>query len=665
MTATGKKIHYQLREQAVRDAADGLLRASVSIPAPRLAATRWSRGSARITPLGRNAPGTWEGLVDGRSGISPITSFDASALPIRIAGEIHDFDAEAACSAPSAPAARPASPSWRSSPPARPSPTPAWTSTVAPDRIGVIVNSACAGTPETERNVRSAGHRGPRGRQPVLRPVDDPQHGRLRGRHRPQAARPGQRQRAGLRQRHRGAAGGPALILSGEADVVIAGGTDAAINEAMFAGLSMMGPLSERNDEPGARPAARSTLDRDGFVFGEGAVVLRRRVRRARRRPGRRDLRHDRRRRADQRRLSHQRPRAHRSHAARAISLALATAGVAPRRARLHLRSRHRHPANDAAETRAIQIALGDEADGVPASSPKSMVGHLIGAAGALSVMACLLAMRDGVLPPTTNLHTPDPECDLDYVPLTARARPRSAPPPPTRSASAARTASSSCGRRARPLPRPRPGRPARRPPPPRSAPAVGGWEAISRVSHLGGSRSATFCSAIARSKEMNASGAPRAELQRELVGPALDARATGALAIGPAERRPPPRRAPAPGVPPASRAPATAPSSPAAPPGQPRRDQRGERDVARDVTVAHVAELVGDDQADLLAGVAIEQRVEEHDPLGRPQTGDVGVGGGRTTAGVDRVHLPDVTPRRPRRQRQHVGRGSRPRAAG
>jgi len=76
------------------------------------------------------------------------------------------------------------------------------------------------------------------------------------------------------------------------------------------------------------------------------------------------------------------------------------------------------------AETTAIRIALGEHADRVPASSPKSMVGHLIGAAGALSAMVCLLAIRDGVLPPTINLETPDPACDLDYVPLRARSAP-------------------------------------------------------------------------------------------------------------------------------------------------------------------------------------------------------------------------------------------------
>ena len=144
------------------------------------------------------------------------------------------------------------------------------------------------------------------------------------------------------------------------------------------------------------------------------------------------------------------------------------------------------------------------------------MVGHLIGAAGALSAMICLLAIRDGVLPPTTNLHTPDPECDLDYVPLTARR-------------AEVRTSRGQRVRLRRPELRDRhararrgltPARPRRLSPPgPYSAwekataapmrSAVGGCVASSRDTHRGGSRSATFCSAIVRSKETNASGAP------------------------------------------------------------------------------------------------------------------------------------------------------------
>ncbi|MGH2930318.1 MAG: beta-ketoacyl-[acyl-carrier-protein] synthase family protein, partial [Solirubrobacteraceae bacterium] len=112
------------------------------------------------------------------------------------------------------------------------------------------------------------------------------------------------------------------------------------------------------------------------------------------------------------------------AHAARAIELALRSAGVAPSQLDYICAHGTATHANDVSETRAIRLALKDHADRVPASSPKSMVGHLIGAAGALSAMVCLLAIRDGVLPPTTNLHTPDPECDLDYVPLTARRAP-------------------------------------------------------------------------------------------------------------------------------------------------------------------------------------------------------------------------------------------------
>ena len=109
------------------------------------------------------------------------------------------------------------------------------------------------------------------------------------------------------------------------------------------------------------------------------------------------------------------------AHAARAIELALESAGVRPEELDYVCAHGTATRANDAAETRAMHIALGDAAPGIPASSPKSMVGHLIGAAGTLSAMTCLLAIRDGVLPPTINLETPDPACDLDYVPLRAR----------------------------------------------------------------------------------------------------------------------------------------------------------------------------------------------------------------------------------------------------
>jgi 3-oxoacyl-[acyl-carrier-protein] synthase II len=376
-------------------------------------------GIGAITPLADNAPDTWEGLVAGRSGISLIESFDASGLPTRVAGEIHGFDAEAALGPKRA--RRAARFSQLAIVAAREAVADAGLdTTAAPDRTAVIVNSACAGTPETERNIRNLVTKGPKDVSPyyvastILNmaacevAIDLKTHGPVNA-----SALACASGTAALLEARR-------LIATGEADVVIAGGTDAAINEAMFAGLSVMGPLSERNEAPteASRPF---DADRDGFVFGEGAVIC--------------VVESDEHARArgataygtiaggaltsDAFHMSAPEPSG--THAARAITLALQSAGVDPRELDYICAHGTATKANDAAETRAIRIALREDADRVPASSAKSMVGHLIGAAGTLSAMVCLLAMRDGVLPPTTNLHTPDPDCDLDYVPLTAR----------------------------------------------------------------------------------------------------------------------------------------------------------------------------------------------------------------------------------------------------
>ncbi|MDA8069509.1 MAG: beta-ketoacyl-[acyl-carrier-protein] synthase family protein, partial [Actinomycetota bacterium] len=216
-------------------------------------------------------------------------------------------------------------------------------------------------------------------------------------------------------------------ILGGEADVVVAGGTDAGISPVMFAGLSNMGALSARNDEP-QRASRPFSADRDGFVYGEGAVVF---VIEA---------------------AAHAQARGARAYATLAGGALTSDAfhishpdptGRQPRRAmRLALERTGTEPAqvdyicahgtatriNDAVETSAIRDVFGSAADRLLVSSPKSMVGHMIGAAGALGAMVCVLAMRDGVVPPTINLETPDPACDLDYVPLAAReARVRTA----------------------------------------------------------------------------------------------------------------------------------------------------------------------------------------------------------------------------------------------
>jgi 3-oxoacyl-[acyl-carrier-protein] synthase II len=376
-------------------------------------------GIGALTPLGLNTVATWQAMLDGRSGVRPVESFDASDLPVRIAGEVQGFDAEALLGPKRA--RRSARFSQLAIAAAREAVADAELDVAADaEAVGVLVNSAVGGLPETEDNVRAMFERGPREVSQYWVPemisnmpacevaIDLGAHGPVSA----SALACASGTYALLDARR--------LIMAGEADVVIAGGTDAGITPTMLAGLAKMGPLSERNDEP-ERASRPFDADRDGFVFGEGAVVL-----------VVESARHARSRGAevygslaggaltsDAFHMSAPEPSG--VHAARSIQLALQRSGTGPDQLDYICAHGTGTRANDTAETKAIKIALGDAAARVPASSPKSMVGHLIGAAGALSVMACLLAIRDGVIPPTINLETPDPECDLDYVPLQAR----------------------------------------------------------------------------------------------------------------------------------------------------------------------------------------------------------------------------------------------------
>jgi 3-oxoacyl-[acyl-carrier-protein] synthase II len=211
------------------------------------------------------------------------------------------------------------------------------------------------------------------------------------------------------------------LIQRGDADVVFAGGTDATINPVSVLGFSLLGTLSRRNDQPesASRPF---DLHRDGFVIGEGAGVVileRESLARARSAPVLAEL-------AgygvtcDAYRITDERPDA--GGAARAIRLCLQDAGATP--ADVEYVNAHGTGTrmNDLTETRAIKEGLGAAAQSVPVSSTKSMLGHLLAAAGAVELAAVVVALCQNFLPPTTNLQTPDPQCDLDYVPGSARS---------------------------------------------------------------------------------------------------------------------------------------------------------------------------------------------------------------------------------------------------
>jgi 3-oxoacyl-[acyl-carrier-protein] synthase II len=289
------------------------------------------------------------------------------------------------------------------------------------DRIGVVVNTAVAAVPEAEAAVGTLLGEGPRAVSPYYVPQSIPNMPACEvaidlGVHGPVSASAlaCASGNAALLEARR-------LILGGEADVMIAGGADAGISRVMFAGLANMGPMSTRNEDP-ARASRPFDLDRDGFVFGEGAVLM-----------VVESAEHARARgaiaygeitggalTADAFHMSAPEPSG--MHAARAIRLALERTDTAPRDLDYICAHGTGTRANDLTEARAIRLALGAAADRIPVSSPKSMVGHLIAAAGSLSAMCCLLAMRDGMLPATINLDRVDPECDLHHI--ANRARP-------------------------------------------------------------------------------------------------------------------------------------------------------------------------------------------------------------------------------------------------
>ena len=396
-----------------------------------MSATSWQAadpvitGIGAVTPLGHDFETTWRGLVAGESGVGPITLFDASELPTRIAAEVKGFDAEALLGTKRA--RRSARFSQLAIMAAREAfadaglhPGPGVESIADHERVGVVVNTAVTGIPETEVNVNALAREGVRGVSAYYVPsmipnmpacevaIDLGLHGPVTA-----SALACASGNAALLEARR-------LILAGEADIVVAGGTDAGISPVMFAGLSNMGALSANNDDPqgASRPFS---ADRDGFVYGEGAVVfVVESAAHARARDARSyatlaggalttDAFH----------ISHPDPTGRQPR--RAMRLALERTGTDPSEVDYICAHGTATRINDAVETSAIRDVFGPAADELLVSSPKSMVGHMIGAAGALSVMVSVLAMRDGIVPPTINLENPDPACDLDYVPLTAR----------------------------------------------------------------------------------------------------------------------------------------------------------------------------------------------------------------------------------------------------
>ena len=211
------------------------------------------------------------------------------------------------------------------------------------------------------------------------------------------------------------------LISSGECDVVLAGGSEAPLLPMAFAALANMGALSKRNDDP-SHASMPFDRDRDGFLFGEGAgVIVVESAEHALTRgaPIHAEL-IGAALTADAFHISAPEPTGR--GAAMAMTKAMRSAGVAPDEIDYIVAHGTSTPLNDVTETRAIKAAFGEHAQHVAISSPKSMIGHLLGAAGVASALAAVGSIRDGWIPPTMNLENPDlPECNLDYVPNVKR----------------------------------------------------------------------------------------------------------------------------------------------------------------------------------------------------------------------------------------------------
>jgi 3-oxoacyl-[acyl-carrier-protein] synthase II len=401
-------------------------------------------GLGAVTPVGLDAATTWDALCAGRSGVRAIESFDASELPTRIAAEVRGFDplafmdakqsrrssrfaqlAVAATLEAVADAGLDLEPVTES--PAHPSPAQAGQpGRLVPEvaaRTAAVINTAVGAFGESDDGAARFTDRGWRGMRSDFIPAVIPNMAACQVAMRLGVHGPVTAGALACASGNYALVEAARLVRSGEADVVLAGASDASICPLMIGSLSMMGALSTRNDEP-SRASRPFDADRDGFVYGEGAVVF---VVESAAHAARRgatvyarylggaltcDAHHV------------VAPHPDATYSAAAMRRALDSAGLPAGEVDYVCAHGTSTRANDRFETRAIRSALGAHAAAVPVSSPKSVTGHLIGAAGALSVLVACLAIRDGVVPPTINMENADPDCDLDYVPGTARRLP-------------------------------------------------------------------------------------------------------------------------------------------------------------------------------------------------------------------------------------------------
>jgi 3-oxoacyl-[acyl-carrier-protein] synthase II len=375
-------------------------------------------GVGAVTPLGLDAPSMWEAAIAGRSGIGWIEAFDASDFPVRIAGEVRGFEPESAMSAKEARRAE------RNVQLAVVASKEAWADAevegVPVERAGILFGSAIGGIPGIVSAWDTLRERGWDRITPYFIPsvLVDTASGQiaielgLRG--------PNYAPVSACATGSHAIGEAAETIRRGDADVVIAGGTESCIHPLILGGFCAMRGLVAEDEDP-ARASRPFDATRGGFVIAEGAAaVVLEDWERATARGARiyaeilgygasNDAHH----------LAQPDPES--AGVCEMLRSALGRSGVSPSDVGYINAHGTSTPLGDLAETRAIKEVFGDHAYRLAVSSTKSMTGHCFGAAGVVEAIMCILAVHEGVLPPTINYRQPDPECDLDYVPNEAR----------------------------------------------------------------------------------------------------------------------------------------------------------------------------------------------------------------------------------------------------
>jgi len=386
------------------------------VSTPRVVVT----GVGALTPVGNTADELWSALIQGRSGIGPITKFDSTGYPTRIAGEVKNFDPLVYVDKKEARRLDPYLQYAVASAVMAVDDAALDTGKVAGERFGVLIGSGIGGITTLLETHKTLLEKGPDRVSPFFVPmmIVNMASGLVSMRF--GAKGPNSAVVTACATGNHAIGDSFKVIQRGDADVMIAGGAEAIIVPLTIAGFCSMKAMSTHNDEP-TKAMRPFDANRDGFVCGEGAgVVVLESLEHALRRDARiyaeiigygltGDAHH----------MTAPDPEG--DGAARAMAASLRDAGVdvsAVGYVNAHGTST---PYNDKFETIAIKRVFGDHARRLAVSSTKSMTGHMLGAAGGVEAIATSLALHHGVLPPTINYETPDPDCDLDYVPNQAR----------------------------------------------------------------------------------------------------------------------------------------------------------------------------------------------------------------------------------------------------